>query len=261
MEERTPNLSRIIMLMRDEPSAMDSDSHVEMPSVKVTYWQAGKPCCDPVWEAAYERFETAEQELRKFARRLSKLGVARWPRDWSVVELFCGRGNGLKAFEQLGFRHVEGIDLSPDLLRRYAGRAQLYVGDCRDLQFNAESKDVIVVQGGLHHLRRIPDDLKAVFEEVHRVLKPAGRIVIVEPWPTPFLTLVHAACRCRPLRKSWAKLDALAIMTEHELETYHQWIGQPQTIENLLQHYFVTEKKIIQFGKFMFVGHKHGQTD
>ena len=40
------------------------------------------------WEAAYLRFETPEEERRKFLRRLRKLGAESWPKDAQVVELF-----------------------------------------------------------------------------------------------------------------------------------------------------------------------------
>jgi hypothetical protein len=63
------------------------------------------------WEAAYLRFETPEQEVRKFRNRLPRLGSSRWPRDAKVVELFCGRGSGLLALRTLGFEDIEGIDL------------------------------------------------------------------------------------------------------------------------------------------------------
>jgi len=51
------------------------------------------------------------------------LGADAWPRRAQIVELFCGRGNGLRALERLGFRELAGIDLSPTLVARYAGRA------------------------------------------------------------------------------------------------------------------------------------------
>ena len=76
------------------------------------------PEADP-WEAAYLRFETPEQEIQKFMKRLRKLGADEWPRDSEIVELFCGRGNGLHALERLGFRRLEGADLSPRLLAQY----------------------------------------------------------------------------------------------------------------------------------------------
>ena len=62
------------------------------------------------WEAAYLRFETSEQASHRALRRLQKLGVAQLPRDARVVELFCGRGNGLHALASLGFTKLEGVD-------------------------------------------------------------------------------------------------------------------------------------------------------
>jgi hypothetical protein len=41
------------------------------------------------WEAAYVRFETPEQEVRKFLGRLRRLGAATSAEDAAVVELFC----------------------------------------------------------------------------------------------------------------------------------------------------------------------------
>ena len=52
-------------------------------------------------------------------RRLRRLGVSQWLRETNVVELFCDRGNGLHAMARLGFRNIEGVDLSPRLLADY----------------------------------------------------------------------------------------------------------------------------------------------
>src|SRR5438045_4762428 len=141
---------------------------------------------DP-WEAAYLRFETPEQEIRKFIRRLNRRGAAQWPRDAEIVELFCGRGNGLVALERLGFTRLEGVDLSPRLLAQYKGPAKCMVADCRKLPFLDRTKDVLVVQGGLHHLPNLPADLEQTFSEMQRVLRKTGLVIFVEPWRTPFL--------------------------------------------------------------------------
>src|SRR5213594_2591925 len=85
---------------------------------------------DP-WEAAYLRFETPDQEIQKFIRRLQFMGAHEWPRTAEIVELFCGRGNGLRALHQLGFTYVEGIDASPTLAAEYAGPGKILIGDCR----------------------------------------------------------------------------------------------------------------------------------
>lgn len=233
-----------------------SNQNANSDTPELTYWHKGVECCDLEWESAYLRFETPEEEIAKFTARFHKLGVDGYSRDLQVVDLFCGRGNGLKALEQFGFSHLEGVDLSPSLLKQYKGSAKVYVADCRDLKFESASRDVMVVQGGLHHLPTIPDDLEGVLSEVHRVLKPGGCFVIVEPWLTPFLRIVHAACNVGLFRKAWGKLDALACMTEREERTYFQWLARPQIIESLLNRYFTCERRRVSFGKLLYVGRK-----
>jgi len=214
---------------------------------------AAKQGIDP-WEAAYLRFETPEEEIRKFTKRLRRLGVTAWPRESSMVELFCGRGNGLHALARLGFRNIEGVDLSPRLLAEYTGEARCYAADCRDLPFAAGSKDSAIVQGGLHHLPVLPDDLERVFAELRRVLRPSGRVVFVEPWLTPFLRFVHAVAQNPLARRFSVKLDALATMIENERQTYENWLSRPKGISQLARRYFQPEQESFAWGKWNFVG-------
>src|SRR5258705_8734274 len=188
---------------------------------------AARQGIDP-WEAAYLRFETPEEEIRKFTERLRRLGVSKWPRETNVVELVCGRGNGLHALARLGFRNIEGVDLSPRLLAEYAGDARCYAGDCRELPFADKSKDAAIVQGGLHHLPILPDDVERVFAELRRVLRPEGGGVFVEPWLTPFLRVGHRGAQNPLARRLSVKLDALATMIENERQTYENWLGRPR---------------------------------
>ena len=209
-----------------------------------------------VWEAAYSRFETSGQEIRKFIRRLRSMGAMSWDRNQEVVELFCGRGNGLVALCRLGFSQVEGVDLSPSLLSQYNGPARCHVADCRSLPFEDESKDVFVIQGGLHHLQTLPEDLDRCLSEMHRVLRANGMVLIVEPWLTPFLSFVHWVCGLKMARRLSSKVDSLATMIEHERETYHQWLRQPGFVLNSLDRYFLPERSACRWGKLMFAGRK-----
>jgi ubiquinone/menaquinone biosynthesis C-methylase UbiE len=208
---------------------------------------------DP-WEAAYLRFETPEEEIRKFVSRLNRLGARRWPRDAEIVELFCGRGNGLVALQRLGFTHLEGVDLSPRLIARYKGSAKCTVADCRKLPFEDQSKDVLIVQGGLHHLPDLPGDLDQTFSEMQRVLRKAGRVMLVEPWRTPFLTFVHFVSEIPIVRRLSSKMDAFATMTEHEIRTYTQWLTQPEVIKKVARAHFVPVHESFAWGKWSFVG-------
>jgi len=211
------------------------------------------------WEAAYARFETPQEEIAKFTRRLLSLRAAEWPRDAAVVELFCGRGNGLHALSALGFTNLEGGDLSPVLVAQYKGPAPCRVMDCRQMPFPSGSKDVLIVQGGLHHLTTLPGDLELTLREAVRVLKDGGRFVAVEPWLTPFLRLVHFLSSRRLMRRCFSKLDAFATMVEHESQTYEQWLRQPEGILSLLRDCFEVELCSVAWGKLSFVGRKKGK--
>ena len=229
-----------------EQAGAERPGHVQVAAHQV--------CCDDSWEAAYLRFETPEEEIRKFKTRLLDMGARDWPRDASIVELLCGRGNGMRALEQLGFRDVKGLDLSATLLAQYDGPAKCYVGDCRQLPFEDRSQDFVIVQGGLHHLPNLPDDLEQTLGEIGRVLRPTGRVVIVEPWRTPFLTFVHAVCDVGLARRLSNKIDALAVMTEHERTTYEAWLGQPRMILDALGRHFDAVMSKTTWGKLRYVG-------
>jgi ubiquinone/menaquinone biosynthesis C-methylase UbiE len=209
-----------------------------------------------LWEAAYLRFESPQQEIHKFVKRLKKMGASRWPRDAEVVEMFCGRGNGLHALSGLGFSSVEGVDLSPSLLAEYEGPGKCQVGDCRHLPYIDQSKDIVVIQGGLHHLQLLPEDLDQTLREVDRILRENGLVLIVEPWLTPFLSLTHAVCRNPVARRLSKKIDALATMIYYERDTYEQWLHQPKAVLALLEQYFEVERRVLGWGKLMFLGKK-----
>lgn len=223
---------------------------------------AGKPAtastcsAQTAWEEAYARFETPEEEIRKFIGRLRALGALGWRRDVEIVELFCGRGSSLRALQRLGFERLQGVDLSLALVRRYRGPARLHVADCRRLPFADGSQDVLVVQGGLHHLVELPLDLRRTLAEAHRVLRAGGLFLAVEPWSTPFLRFVHSLCRSRLLRRLYPKLDALAEMIDLEAQTYFTWLSAPAMVREEIERFFEIEECTVGWGKLRLRGRR-----
>ena len=205
------------------------------------------------WERAYQRFETPEQERRKFTRRLRSLGVHRWNRKMRVLEIFSGRGNGLVAWQRLGFRHVSGVDLSPALVERSDLRRSCIIGDACRLPIRTSSRDVAVVQGGLHHLPR-QDDVRAALAEMGRVLEPDGRVIIIEPWLTPFLRIVHLVTEQPIARRMSSTLDAFAAMTDEERPTYEAWLGRAESILQAVTAEFEPIVLRRGWGKIVFLG-------
>jgi hypothetical protein len=81
-------------------------------------------------------------------------------------------------------------------------------------------------------------------------------LAIVEPWQTPFLSLVHRACEVGLLRRAWPKLDALATMIEYERATYENWLCKPQLVQRSLETRFVPIRTRRSLGKLWFLGRK-----
>lgn len=205
-----------------------------------------------VWEAAYRRFESPSAELKKFTRRLRRAGIASLRANSRVLELFSGRGGGVRALRALGFRQVTAVDLSPSLLA--GGERPAILADCRALPCGSGTQDLVVIQGGLHHLPRLPEDLDRTLEESWRVLTLTGRIVIVEPWMTPFLGFVHFLCELPFVGRVSSRLEALATMIEHERPTYERWLTSRELIRSSLLRWFEPERWQTAFGKLLFVG-------
>ena len=206
------------------------------------------------WERAYQAFESPEEERRKFVRRLTGLGADTWDRNLRVLEVCSGRGNGLGAWRALGFRRVFGVDLSPALVfgaTESGGRS--IVGDVRALPVPDASVDVVVVQGGLHHLISTRDVDNAL-GEMRRVLAPRGRIIVIEPWLTPFLRLVHAICAVDLVRRLVPRLDALATMIEEERVTYERWLNAPAEHLAVFTRHVAPEILSRRWGKIVLVG-------
>jgi hypothetical protein len=89
---------------------------------------------------------------------------------------------------------------------------------------------------------------------MQRVLRPAGRVMFVEPWLTPFLRFVHWVSEIPLARRASAKIDALATMIHYERQTYEQWLGQPEVIQKLAHKYFSPAHESCAWGKWNFVG-------
>jgi ubiquinone/menaquinone biosynthesis C-methylase UbiE len=205
------------------------------------------------WEAAYLAFETPEEETKKFVARLRTVGADRWDRRARVVELFAGRGSGLLAWQRLGFSSVCGLDLSPTLACRFEGEASYVVGDARRLPFADASRDVLSIQGGLHHLPGRPD-LGQVLTEARRVLRPGGRLLAIEPWLDSFLRFVHWTSARGIARRLSPRIDALQRMIELEGTTYRDWLAEPDQILGLLKSHFEPEALRVRWGKLVFLG-------
>jgi ubiquinone/menaquinone biosynthesis C-methylase UbiE len=118
-------------------------------------------------------------------------------REWAcsrvegeVLELAVGTGRNLPYYP--ADVRLTGIELSPQMLEIGKKRAEelgrdvvLRIGDAQALAFEDQSFDTVILTFGLC---TIPDD-RGALGEAHRVLRPGGRLVLLEHVRSPSLAV------------------------------------------------------------------------
>jgi demethylmenaquinone methyltransferase/2-methoxy-6-polyprenyl-1,4-benzoquinol methylase len=148
---------------------------------------------DPERKRTYNRllFEEVAPRYDRITRLLS-LGrdaawkrwmISRLPQDQigSVLDLACGTGDITSAlrdaYPQAG---VTGVDLCPDMLEiareRYPDGLHFLEADMSDLPMEDGTLDLVT---GGYALRNAPD-LQQTLAEIHRVLRPGGRLAVLD---------------------------------------------------------------------------------
>jgi demethylmenaquinone methyltransferase / 2-methoxy-6-polyprenyl-1,4-benzoquinol methylase len=100
--------------------------------------------------------------------------------DALILDVACGTGDlSLSLFESTGAR-VIGTDFCRPMLSIAAGKLPhqitLVEGDALSLPFKDSTFDVVTIAFGLRNL----SDISSGLEELKRILKPKGRVVVLE---------------------------------------------------------------------------------
>ena len=147
------------------------------------FWQA-HPCGT--------KFSDAEMGTREFFERVE---AHRYAKEWhipaaaefanarglKVLEIGCGLGTDGAQFAKAGAEYT-GVDLTDaasELARKrfelFELKGQFQVADAENLDFPDQSFDVVYSHGVLHHT----PDMDAAVQQIHRVLKPGGRAIVM----------------------------------------------------------------------------------
>ncbi|MEZ0388524.1 MAG: class I SAM-dependent methyltransferase [Verrucomicrobium sp.] len=106
----------------------------------------------------------------------------------SILDLGCGAGNfTLRVLQETHPLHCHLVDLSQPMLDRAESRVRatgatevsITQSDLRDLSFPEQSFSAILAGAVLHHLRD-DADWENVFGQLHRWLKPGGRLYVAD---------------------------------------------------------------------------------
>ncbi|HEV2912838.1 MAG TPA: methyltransferase domain-containing protein [Pyrinomonadaceae bacterium] len=194
------------------------------------FWQAN-PCGTKFSDAApgtrlfYERVE--QHRYTKEWHIPAAADFAR-SRGLRVLEIGCGLGTDGAQFASAGADYT-GVDLTEaavELARRrfelFGLPGQFRTADAENLDFEDESFDLVYSHGVLHHT---PDTERAV-REIHRVLRPRGRAVVMLYHRDSYNYRVNI----RMLRRAGAHL----LKTHSGLKLVHRLTGEP--VDSLREH-------------------------
>ncbi|MEO8433348.1 MAG: class I SAM-dependent methyltransferase [Pyrinomonadaceae bacterium] len=149
-------------------------------------------------------------------------------RGLKVLEIGCGLGTDGAQFAEAGADYT-GVDLTDAAVELARKRFELFnlngtfaTADAENLDFKDESFDLVYSHGVLHHT---PDTQKAI-NEVHRVLRPGGRAIVMLYHRDSYNYRINISI----LRRAGAQL----LNWESGIKLVHRLTGEP--LESLREH-------------------------
>jgi ubiquinone/menaquinone biosynthesis C-methylase UbiE len=195
-----------------------------------SFWQA-HPCGTKFADAEEGTrafFEAVEEHRYRTEWHIPEAAGFDKAKGLRVLEIGCGLGTDGARFARAGANYT-GVDLTEAAVSLARRRFELEglqgefrVADAEGLEFADESFDIVYSHGVLHHT---PDGAAAV-REVHRVLAPGGRAVVMLYHRDSYNYRVNIGV----LRRVGARL----LRTEAGVRLAHRLTGEP--VESLREH-------------------------
>ena len=104
----------------------------------------------------------------------------------NILDYGCGIGSSLKKVIEFNPKKITGIDISDisiqkakKMIKATNSNAILLVDNCEKTKFGDNTFDIVYGTGILHHL-----NIEISLKEIHRILKPGGKFLFIEPLGT-----------------------------------------------------------------------------
>jgi len=126
------------------------------------------------WSATYE--ETIKEDMD--LRLLERIGTVRWDRVERAADLGCGTGRTGAWLRERGVQHVDGVDVTPEMLERARARGvyeRLVLAEVGDSGLEAGRYGLVTTVLVDEHLR----SLAPLHREAARLAAPGGVQVLI----------------------------------------------------------------------------------
>ena len=207
-----------------------SQANAQLKERVKAFWQKN-PCGTKFADAepGTRRFyELVEEHRYRTEWHIPQAANFAGARDLKVLEIGCGLGTDGAQFAQAGADYT-GVDLTDAAIELAKGRFEIFnlpgkfqTPDAERLDFENDSFDLVYSHGVLHHT---PDTAAAV-AEIHRVLKPKGRAMVMLYHRDSYNYRVNISV----LRRAGAQL----LKSETGIKFVHLATGEP--IDSLREH-------------------------
>jgi ubiquinone/menaquinone biosynthesis C-methylase UbiE len=135
-----------------------------------------------LYAAQYDRFfDSMNKGLKLVGVRLFRPSEG-----MNILDVGCGTGSHLELYTRYKC-NLHGLDLSPSMLQvardRLGDSAQLDLGDATQMPYEDGFFDLVISMLTLHEMA--PEIRSSVLQEMKRVLKASGRILLIDFQPGP----------------------------------------------------------------------------
>ena len=178
--------------------------------------------------------------------KLVGIRMFRPSKGMSILDVGCGTGSHLELYQRYKC-NLFGIDLSPSMLEvaqeRLGDTAQLDLGSATEMPYENNKFDLVISMLSLHEMSL--ETRSAVLNEIKRVLKSDGRLLLIDFHPGPYQPLQGW------ISKTIIFFSEIAAGREH-FRNYRQFIANGGLSTLISQHQMNTEKQsILAGGTFM----------
>lgn len=177
-QDMDPAARRLWLLLREQTADLPAGKQDERRLAGVLSQRQSRS--QAFFSSAAGQWDKLRDEL--FGGRFDLMALAGLLDDqWTVADLGCGTGQTAEALAPF-VKQVIGVDDSPLMLRHAKLRlaafknVELRRGDLAALPIEDATVDAAVIMLVLHHIA----EPQAVLKEVHRILKPGGKLLIVD---------------------------------------------------------------------------------